>query len=201
MIAYTYSIKHLPSNTYYYGVRKSSIEDIGITYFSSSKLVKRILEQNPLDDFEFKVRKRFDSYAKARIHETKFLQRINAVSNPRILNQAISSPRICSKDSVEELKRRESISKRMKELWNSDEYKNNQPFNKLSHEERVIRGKAGALKRAENYSSGKTIKKPKLKPTYKDVEISKNGEIKIVKANQVPAYVKGGWQRMPLKGL
>ena len=89
----------------------------------------------------------------------------------------------------------------MKELWNSDEYKNNQPFNKLSHEERVIRGKAGALKRAENYSSGKTIKKPKLKPTYKDVEISKNGEIKIVKANQVPTYVKGGWQRMALKGL
>lgn len=197
MKAYTYSIKHLPSNTYYYGVRKSNTEDIGISYFSSSKLVKRMLKEEPIKNFEFKVRKRFDSYEEARIHETKLLKRLLAVSNPAMLNQAVSSPRVSSKDSVAEYNRRTAISKRMKELWNTPEYKENQSFNKLSHDERVARGKAGALKRAANYNSGITVRKPKT-TYYKEVQIIKDNVIKLVKSNQVPAYVKNGWTRKPL---
>jgi len=197
MKAYTYSIKHLPTNTYYYGVRKSNTVDIGITYFSSSKLIRRMLKEEPIENFEFKVRKRFTSYEEARIHETKLLKRVVAVSNPAMLNQAISSPRVCSKDSVTELNRRTAISKRMKELWNTPEYKQAQSFNKLSHDEYVARGKAGALKRAENYASGKTHKKAK-KTYYKEVEIIKDNVVKLVKSNQVPAYVKNGWTRKTL---
>jgi hypothetical protein len=193
MKAYTYSIKHKPTNSIYYGVRKSSKEDIGITYFSSSKLVKRLIKTNPMVDFEFKVRRRFDSYEEALLHECRVLRRLNAVTNDMMLNQAISSPRVCSKDSDSENIRKKSISETMKKLWNNPDYRNKQNFNKMSHEERVKRGRSGAKKRAENYLSGKTKKKDKKKPIYNDIEIHKNGVKKIIKANQFPAYSKHNW--------
>ena len=106
MEAYTYTIRHLPTNKVYYGVRKSTIEDIGIEYFSSSKLVKRMISAEPIENFRFKIRKKFNSYADARAYETRVLKRINAVSNAMVLNQAISSPCLCSKDPIAELNRR-----------------------------------------------------------------------------------------------
>jgi hypothetical protein len=196
MQAYTYSIKHIPSKSIYYGVRKASEIDLGITYFSSSKLVKRLISQGRRSDFEFKVRRTFPSYEEARLHENKILTRINAVTNPNVLNQAISSARICSKDSASESRRRHAISIRMKELWATNEYRNGQTFNKLTHDERVERGKSGAKKRAKNYANGITQRKIKKTPVYKDVHISRNGIIKVVKSNQVPAYKAIGWIKL-----
>ena len=196
MQAYTYSITHLPTNKIYYGVRKSTTVDIGTTYFSSSKLVKQMLQAEPIENFKFKVRQIFQSYEKARLHETKVLSRIKAVSNPLVLNQAVSSPRLCSKNPTAEIQRRKSISKAMKQLWNDPTYKNAQSFNKLSPEERSIRGIAGALKRAANYASGKTLRKPQKAKSFKDVVLTRNGTQKTVKSNQVPAYAKCGWVRV-----
>ena len=195
MQAYTYSITHLPTNKIYYGVRKSTTVDIGTTYFSSSKLVKQMLQAEPIENFKFKVRQKFQSYEEARLHETKLLSRIQAVTNPMVLNQAVSSPRLCSKNPTAEIQRRKSISKAMKQLWNDPTYKNAQSFNKLSSEERSIRGIAGALKRAANYASGKTLRKPKKPASYKDVILVRDGVSKTVKANQVPAYAKIGWSK------
>jgi len=195
MQAYTYSIRHLPTNRIYYGVRKSTIIDIGITYFSSSKLVKRLLSTEPIANFNFKVSKLFPSYEEARLHETKFLIRINAITNPMVLNQAISSPRLCSKDPVAESRRRSAISKKMTELWETPEYKNNQSFNKLSKEEQTKRGTAGAKKRANNYTSGKTLYKDKKEPVYKNISIIRNNISKIIKQNQYAAYAKCGWNK------
>ena len=195
MKAYTYTIQHLPTNKIYYGVRKSTTVDIGTTYFSSSKLIKQMLQAEPIENFKFTVRRTFLSYEEARLHETKMLSRIKAVSNPMVLNQAVSSPRLCSKNPTAELQRRESISKAMKQLWSDPIYKDAQSFNKLSSEEHSIRGKAGALKRAANYASGKTLRKPKKAKSYKDVILIRDGILKTVKSNQVPAYAKGGWIR------
>jgi hypothetical protein len=196
MKAYTYSIQHLPTNKIYYGVRKSTTVDIGTKYFSSSKLIKQMLNAEPIKNFKFKVRRKFLSYEEARLHETKVLSRIKAVTNPMILNQAVSSPRLCSKNPTAEIQRRKSISKAMKQLWSEPLYKDTQSFNKLSVEERSIRGKAGALKRAENYASGKTPHKPKKAKSFKDVVLVKAGIFKTVKSNQVPAYAKCGWARV-----
>jgi hypothetical protein len=69
-------------------------------------------------------------------------------------------------------------------------------FNKLSSEEQSSRGKAGALKRAANYASGKTQRKPKKAKSYKDVVLVKDSMLKTVKSNQVPAYAKSGWKRV-----
>ena len=195
MEAYTYSIKHLLTNKIYYGVRKSTVVDIGITYFSSSKLVKQMLQAEPIENFKFKVRQKFQSYEEARLHETELLSRIRAVTNPMMLNQAVSSPRLCAKNPTAEIQRRESISKAMKQLWSDPTYKDAQSFNKLSSEEKSIRGKAGALKRAANYATGKTSRKPKKPTSYKDVVLVRDGVFKTVKANQVPAYAKIGWIR------
>ena len=196
MQAYTYTIRHLLTNKIYYGVRKSTTVDIGTTYFSSSKLVKQMLQEEPIENFKFKVRKKFLSYEEARLHETKVLSRIKAVSNPVVLNQAVSSPRLCAKNPTAEIQRRESISKAMKKLWSDPTYKDTQSFNKLSSDERSIRGKAGALKRAVNYATGKTSHKPKKVPSYKDVVLVKADVLKTVKSNQVPAYAKIGWARL-----
>ena len=195
MNAYTYSIKHLPTNKIYYGVRKSTIVDLGTKYFSSSKIIKQMLKIESIENFEFKVRKKFESYGEARLHETKVLSRIKAVTNPMVLNQAVSSPRICSKNPIAELQRRKSISKAMTNLWKDPAYKDEHSFINISTEEQSIRGKKGALKRAENYASGKTQRKDKRIPLYKDVILVKNNVLKTVKANQVPAYAKSGWKR------
>ena len=195
MQAYTYSIHHLPTNKIYYGVRKSTIIDIGTYYFSSSKLIKQMLLLEPIENFKFKVRKKFPSYEEARLYETRVLSRIKAVTNPNVLNQAVSSPRLCSKNPVAEKQRRIAISNAMKELWKDSTYKDNQTFHKVTSEEQSRRGIAGALKRAANYASGNTQHKVRKIPVYKDITLVRNGVKKVVKSNQVPAYAKSGWQR------
>jgi hypothetical protein len=189
MKAYTYTIVHITTGIIYYGVRKSSINDIGVQYFSSSKIIQRLIESEGVENFLFKIRRKFNTYEEARNHETKFLQRVKAVSNPKFYNQAISSPRVCLKDSVSEDRRRKSISDSMKLLWQCKKYRDRQTFNKISKEERVERGRKGGLAAAKTRT-----KNPN--PTYSQVQITKNGKFKTIKRNQVPAYKKYGWERV-----
>jgi hypothetical protein len=183
----------MPTDTIYYGVRKSSNFDLGITYFSSSKLVKRMIKEDGLECFEFKQRRRFESYEEARLHESKILKRINAVKNTRVLNQAISSPRICFKDSASEQQRKISISKSMKKLWKTKDYRENQQFNKLTTEERSKRGRNGAFKRAENIKNGLTKIRRNPKDTKTMHIVEKHGVEKIINPSAVPAYLKCGY--------
>lgn len=187
MKAYTYTIRHIPTDKLYYGVKKSCIFDLGISYFSSSKLVKRLIFESSIEDFEFKLRKKFNSYEEARLHETKLLKRINAVNNDKMLNQAISSPRVCSKDILIENERRKKISKSMK---------GNQNLPRLSKEEHSRRGKLGAQKRSENIKSGKTTIKRKSSDFVTNWILEKDGKEKIVKPSSVPAYLKCGYQKV-----
>jgi len=193
MEAYTYTIKHIPTNTIYYGVRKSTNFDLGIRYFSSSNHVKRMIEIEPIENFQFRLRRQFNSYHEALLHEHRLLQRVKAVSNPRFLNRAISSPTTPMNGSPEEERRRENIRQSMLELWKDSNYKNNHPWSKIDKEEASRRGRNGALKRAENY---KNKEKKKRTPKYGTVLIHKNGKQKVVKSNFVPAYKKCGWERV-----
>lgn len=195
MQAYTYTIKHNPSGKYYYGVRKSKSFDLGTVYFSSSKLVKRLIIEEGISNFEFKIRRKFNSYEQARRHEYKILSRLKVPNNNRLLNQAISSPRVCNKDHTSEQNRRESISKSMKELWKDPSYRASSKFTQISKEDRSSRGRAGALKKAEKYKTGELQRKPKSPVVYKQVIIVKGDNTKLVASNQVPAYSKYGWSR------
>lgn len=195
MQAFTYSIRQISTGLWYYGVRKSTVFDLGIVYFSSSKLVKRLILENGLSDFEFKVRKIFNSYEDGRRHETRFLQRVKAVANKKLLNQAISSPCVPKKDPVSEANRRQKISQHQEALWANDDYKKSHPFNNVSIFEQSARGRKGALARAEKYKTGELTSKRKPL-VYKEVTIIKNGVQKQVKSNQVPAYRKYGWEKI-----
>lgn len=200
MQAYTYSILHRPSGRYYYGVRKSSIDDIGVFYFSSSRLVLSMIEHEDRANFKFQVRRRFDTYTAARAHEVKFLKRVKAVTNPVMLNMAITSPRVCFDNKEAEDRRKRSLSNTMTALWATEEYRRRQNFHVLSTDEASRRGTIGALARANNYLSGKTVRKSKKK-VYRDVLVQRDGIQKSIKANQVSAYQKCGWKKVQTDDL
>lgn len=89
-IPYTYSIKFLVTGQFYYGVKYSEgckPSDLGVKYFSSSKVVKSLIKAHGLEKFEFVVRRIFNSANEAKKHETKFLKRVNARANPSFLNK------------------------------------------------------------------------------------------------------------------
>lgn len=89
-IPYTYSIKFLVTGQYYYGVKYSEgckPTDLGSKYLSSSKVVLALIKEHGIEEFEFTVRKIFNSADEAKAHETKFLKRVNARANPKFLNK------------------------------------------------------------------------------------------------------------------
>ena len=177
MKAYTYLVTHSPSGKMYYGSRKSETFDLFKTYFTSSKLIKRLIKEDGIQSFKYELRRSFNSYESARKWETKFLTKIHCVTNTKFYNQAISAPRICSKDSISEQERRKNISLKMKELWQTESYSS-----------QFI----DASKPHSKYRPRKKRTGIKLGPAI----IERNGEIKQVKRNFVPAYVKCGWKRI-----
>lgn len=88
-MAYTYIITHIPSGVKYYGVQyKESArpEDLGITYFSSSRTLKKLIKDEGIENFLFEVRKLFDTKEKAIEWERKFLTRVNAAKSSMWFN-------------------------------------------------------------------------------------------------------------------
>jgi hypothetical protein len=86
---YTYLMGWSKQNKFYYGVRYSKhakIEDIGTTYFSSSKYVKEHIELFGIPDI-IQIRKIFDNKEKALIWETKILKRMKVVEDIIFLNR------------------------------------------------------------------------------------------------------------------
>ena len=86
---YTYIITHLPTNVKYYGVqykKNCTPEDLGVKYFSSSKVLKQLILEDGIENFSFEVRKIFESKHKALEWERKFLTRIDAARSPMWFN-------------------------------------------------------------------------------------------------------------------
>lgn len=87
---YTYLLKHIPTNKLYYGVRYAKDCDpseFWITYKTSSKYVKNLIEQYGSDSFIFEIRKTFDNDIKAREWESKVLKRLDVVNRKDFINQ------------------------------------------------------------------------------------------------------------------
>lgn len=86
---YTYSITYKKTNTHYYGVRfkkSCKLEDLGTTYFSSSKSLKRLILQKGIHEFTFKIRRIFKTKKDAVLWEHKFLTRVNAKNSINFFN-------------------------------------------------------------------------------------------------------------------
>jgi hypothetical protein len=87
---YTYSAKHKVTGEWYYGVRCSknaTLTDLGVRYWSSSRVVWSILQVEGEDIFEWKVRRVFTTAKAAITHETKLLNRVNAAGNTKFINR------------------------------------------------------------------------------------------------------------------
>lgn len=90
MTPFTYHLYHKPTDRHYYGVRYKkdcSPDELWNTYFSSSPIVHRLIEQYGKDSFVPKVRKVFKSAEQAVRWESKFLSKVNAQHNDKWLNR------------------------------------------------------------------------------------------------------------------
>lgn len=88
-IPYTYLIGWSKLDLWYYGARWASNchpDDLFITYFTSSKQVKKIRNKHGDPDI-IQIRKTFETAYEARNWESKVLQRMKVIRNPKWLNQ------------------------------------------------------------------------------------------------------------------
>lgn len=87
---YTYRITHLPSGKHYYGSRYAKNchpSDLWVKYFTSSKTVKKLIEQDGKEAFFVEIRKVFDD-KKSRVEwERKVLVRLGVPRNPNWFNR------------------------------------------------------------------------------------------------------------------
>lgn len=96
---YTYSIKFIITDQWYYGVRyakNAKYSDLGTTYFSSSTLLKKLIIKYGEENFICKIRKKFTCREDAILHEKKFLMRVCADKNPKFLNKRIITTNVCN---------------------------------------------------------------------------------------------------------
>lgn len=93
MKSYTYYLYHKQTNSHYYGVRyakNSSPKDLWVTYFSSSKKIKKLIEEYGASSFRVEVRKTFDNKKDAIDWERKVLRRLKVLDKSEWLNENIS---------------------------------------------------------------------------------------------------------------
>lgn len=91
-VPFTYCLTHKPSGKRYYGVRWRKgchPSDLWTKYFSSSKVIARMLYEDGIDSFDATVRRTFKTPAAARVWEEKVLRRLKVHKNEQWLNRNI----------------------------------------------------------------------------------------------------------------
>ena len=91
MIPFTYLIKHVPTNRYYYGVRfKKGCHpyDLWTKYFTSSRKIKGLIRRYGKKSFIFEIRKTFKTAQQAVNWEYKVLKRMRVIHRDDFLNQS-----------------------------------------------------------------------------------------------------------------
>lgn len=106
MIPFTYLVKHIPTNKYYYGVKFKKgchPNDLWTKYFTSSKKVKGLIRKYGKKSFKFEIRKTFKTQKQAREWEHKVLRRLKVIYRDDFLNLSDSlhiDPKIISKSKM-----------------------------------------------------------------------------------------------------
>jgi Putative endonuclease segE, GIY-YIG domain/NUMOD3 motif len=106
MIPFTYLVKHIPTNKYYYGVKFKKgchPNDLWTKYFTSSKKVKGLIKKYGKKSFQFEIRKTFKTQKQAREWEHKVLRRLKVIYRDDFLNLSDSlhiDPKIISKSKM-----------------------------------------------------------------------------------------------------
>jgi len=106
MIPFTYLLKHIPTNRYYYGVKIKKgchPNDLWTKYFTSSKKVKGLIKRYGKKSFLFEIRKTFKTQKKAREWEHKVLRRMKVIYRNDFLNLTDNKsidPKVISKANL-----------------------------------------------------------------------------------------------------
>ncbi len=94
---YTYLIKFKPTGQYYYGSRVKNVklnrlpaDDLMVKYFTSSDYIQNLINEFGLENFEWEVRREFDSIKEASEWETKVLKRCKVLESDKWLNRNIA---------------------------------------------------------------------------------------------------------------
>lgn len=90
-IPYTYLLTFIPTGQLYYGVRyreECHPDELFKTYFSSSRVVKKLISEYGVESFNYQIRRVFNSKQAARDWEQRLLIRIDAENNHNFLNQS-----------------------------------------------------------------------------------------------------------------
>jgi len=110
MKPYTYLLEHIPTGTYYYGVRYQNVkkkipiaEDLWTKYFTSSPKVKELIKEYGTDSFEFEIRKEFDTPKAATDWETKVLRRCKVLHDNKWINQNIAGHIVLNDESCKKI--------------------------------------------------------------------------------------------------
>jgi hypothetical protein len=88
-IPFTYLLKHISTNKYYYGVRFKKgchPNDLWTKYFTSSKKVKGLIKRYGKKSFIFEIRKTFKTQQEAINWENKVLKRMKVIYRDDFLN-------------------------------------------------------------------------------------------------------------------
>ena len=86
---YTYLLKFKPTGQVYYGCRYGKgchPSDLFLTYFTSSKIVKKLILVYGIDAFSYEVRRIFHSKQKCIEWEQRILHHFNVLTNTTFLN-------------------------------------------------------------------------------------------------------------------
>jgi hypothetical protein len=100
---FTYCITFTITGQKYYGVRYAKNchpMQLWTTYFTSSVIIKNLINLYGKDAFLYEIRKTFSSANDSRKYEHKFLSKINAARNPNWLNSSNGSGKFhCTPES------------------------------------------------------------------------------------------------------
>jgi hypothetical protein len=89
-IPFTYYIYHRPTNKHYYGVRHKkgcNPSELWKTYFTSSKIVKKLIQEYGIDSFDYEVRKTFVDGKSALLWEQRVLTKLKAAQKVNWINR------------------------------------------------------------------------------------------------------------------
>ena len=113
-IPYTYFLLNKVTGEKYYGVRYANNcnpNELWVTYFSSSKYVKALIEKCRKDSFHYEIRKTFSSATEARNWEERVLRKLDILNNDIWLNK-----NVCGKFLKEGPQSKEHKEKRLSKI-------------------------------------------------------------------------------------
>ena len=158
----------MPTNKAYYGVRYAdgcNPSDLWVTYFTSSKRVKRLIEEYGKDSFKVEIRKIFSDKQSAINWEEKVLRRLNLKNGSWINTMITKNLFVVDSETMkfywtDENYRQKQI-KSQKETWSDSELrkKHSELMKSKFSDERKIKQSENAKKQWSNQDKEKIAQK------------------------------------------